>query len=714
MREIGPFSLDHFLMSVNGPDHSELKTIFVSGLPQETNFDYIQTIFGGYGEIVNHSIAKKPHNVTALVEFRTHIEAENAIKECNYIKVNDQQIRVSWQSANPHQHKNDANLVISNLPVDIEDSQLHEYFQQYGEVLSCRIMRKKDRISTGTGYVQFARTEDADKALEQLQNATINGQNIYVDRFRPQDQRADIKVQLSPQALFVQSNDPESLNKEKITNTFKEFGNIEDVIIFDKEEKNKFAVVFFSTPDSSIKAVTEFSTRKDTPYRVEKRVAKPISGKILSTLESRKIFVPDLLTNNKDEIKKYFSQAGKIISLDIQYKQNIYVATIQYDSEESQKNAIVNLDRGIFPTQDLPLRVLPYHTRTPGQHNMAGAIMLNSLPYNITFQELRQEFSQYGNVVSVNIAPTPSLTLTGFVLFKTYQEAFQAKTNTTRQNVFLFPEIDFGYALSWFSTSNLFPNNFLVVNGITKTDHEIFAEYSQYGKFLSFDTVKVPENNTKTAFVRYNSPSDLVPLTRALQKQKASFLVLSANALFQTSMTLSKMQMPQQFSSRFLFGSKIDVSKGKTPDQIFADFSNSEAKVESVFQQYDLSAWRATGNIYVLFSDSQSAYNAQYNIFDTFKFLDDAYSNLYLQPFHNHSPTQNQQPLLSPPPQHPQTTTIRRPRVYLGDQIDKLRVSDAVKTALKAELQKLSVNKTYEYANDPAKWEQFIKDHTPV
>jgi RNA recognition motif-containing protein len=667
-------------------------------LPQETTSEFIERIFGSYGKIEDQSIQKKPHNVTALVRFSTHEEAEIAIKECNYIKVNEQQIRVQWQSANPRQHQNEANLVISHLPISVEDAQLHAYFQEFGEVISCKIMRKKDGVSTGTGYVQFARVEDANKALEELQNAAIDGQIIYVDKFRPADQRNEIRVQLPPQALYVEAYKPEDFAKDKIESFFKQFGDIEEVMMFDL-----FSVVFFSSQSSTAAAITSMGTLDKCPYKGENRVSKGITIQVLKILESRKVFVSDFLSKDCDALRAHLEKAGRIVSFAVQEKNpRQYLATVTYDSEESQKKAVELLDRTTFEGQPLPIHVLPYVDKNL-PHARAGIVMLNSVPFDMTYTKLREEFKQYGKIVAVSLAPTPINTLVGFVLFEDYKHAVAAKAQTPRKNVFVFPELDIISAISPFQTSPHYPFNTILLTGISKdkTDVEITNEFIKYGFMYSVETKIIGQN--KVAFIKYIEQQGIINAAAALEKNKSSFTVLSANALYQAFLMISKLPMPEGYYERFVFANSI--GSGNDADSLYEIFSRNEGKVEAAFPIFDTIAWRELGKAYVLFENRESAARA---VFNPQQYTPELSDFIQILPFTNRSTQRQQATPIPPPMQFPQKPIIN-PRKALRERVKEIQTSEETANKILADIDKLSINKSYELAYNVKLWEEWVK-----
>ncbi|MFM7217042.1 MAG: RNA recognition motif domain-containing protein [Bacteroidota bacterium] len=73
-------------------------------------------------------------------------------------------------------------LFVKNISGDVNEALLESIFRQYGDVLNTRIVY--DRItweSKGFGFVEYAKREDALKAIEQLNGRELVGQKLSVE-----------------------------------------------------------------------------------------------------------------------------------------------------------------------------------------------------------------------------------------------------------------------------------------------------------------------------------------------------------------------------------------------------------------------------------------------------------------------------------------------------------------------------------------------------
>ena len=82
------------------------------------------------------------------------------------------------------------NIYVSNLSFNIKDEDLREFFTPYGEVTSAKVINDKfTGQSRGFGFVEMSDIVSANKAIEELNDATVDGRNIKVMEARPKEDR---------------------------------------------------------------------------------------------------------------------------------------------------------------------------------------------------------------------------------------------------------------------------------------------------------------------------------------------------------------------------------------------------------------------------------------------------------------------------------------------------------------------------------------------
>ena len=83
------------------------------------------------------------------------------------------------------------NIYVSNLSFAVVDEDLRSYFAEYGEVSSAKvIMDKYTNRSKGFGFVEMSDDAAAQKAIAELDGATVDGRAIKVSVAKPREERS--------------------------------------------------------------------------------------------------------------------------------------------------------------------------------------------------------------------------------------------------------------------------------------------------------------------------------------------------------------------------------------------------------------------------------------------------------------------------------------------------------------------------------------------
>lgn len=81
-------------------------------------------------------------------------------------------------------------LFIGNLPYTVDEMQLRQMFEVFGELLEVTVI--KDRMtgrSKGFGFVTFKNKEDAEKAIKEMHEKEVDGRKMIVNVARPREER---------------------------------------------------------------------------------------------------------------------------------------------------------------------------------------------------------------------------------------------------------------------------------------------------------------------------------------------------------------------------------------------------------------------------------------------------------------------------------------------------------------------------------------------
>jgi RNA recognition motif-containing protein len=86
------------------------------------------------------------------------------------------------------------NIYVSNLSFNVTDEDLQDYFAEYGEVSSAKvIMDKFTGKSRGFAFVEMPDDAAAQKAIQELDGASVDGRTIGVSVAKPREDRGGNK-----------------------------------------------------------------------------------------------------------------------------------------------------------------------------------------------------------------------------------------------------------------------------------------------------------------------------------------------------------------------------------------------------------------------------------------------------------------------------------------------------------------------------------------
>eukprot|EP00475_Leptophrys_vorax_P032763 TRINITY_DN5096_c0_g1_i2.p1 TRINITY_DN5096_c0_g1~~TRINITY_DN5096_c0_g1_i2.p1 ORF type:complete len:215 (-),score=60.70 TRINITY_DN5096_c0_g1_i2:112-756(-) len=212
---------------------SEVK-VFVGNLPFTATEDEIIEHFSSVGEVLHVELPLNPRGQPkgfALVEFNIEDAAEKAITEFNQTDFKGRTIFVKKdegpkkgsrgatgggsgsRSPSPRRqpqraprggrgdadHKASSSppagggsyggyqVYVGNLPWRTSWQDLKDTFSEFGEVLRANVIKDESGRSRGFGTVRFAKEEDAQKAIAEMDQQEFNGRTLSVRMDRYQD-----------------------------------------------------------------------------------------------------------------------------------------------------------------------------------------------------------------------------------------------------------------------------------------------------------------------------------------------------------------------------------------------------------------------------------------------------------------------------------------------------------------------------------------------
>ena len=82
------------------------------------------------------------------------------------------------------------NIYVGNLPYSVRDDDLQNMFAPHGEVSSARVIMDRDSGRTkGFGFVEMPNSDEAQAAIDALNDSDAEGRSLRVNEARPREDR---------------------------------------------------------------------------------------------------------------------------------------------------------------------------------------------------------------------------------------------------------------------------------------------------------------------------------------------------------------------------------------------------------------------------------------------------------------------------------------------------------------------------------------------
>lgn len=317
--------------------------VYVGDLPKSADKPFLQTFFEEVGVVKDVVLKERTDRkgnpiAYAFIEYENIESARKAVEELSYTKLDGQPIRVCLADPETNRIRKSGvgNLFIRNLDTAIEVAQLHEAFANFGEIISCKIPTDNGQ-SRGYGYVQFRLKEDAEQAMTDLKDASINGRPVqiepYVRRARknPEDTYTNVYIKNLPESIKTE---------EDLLALFHQFGETISACLkqgrFGPEQKEgKFGFCSFKEHDDAVKAVAALNGKIEDGVEMTANRAMSREERLKVVAENtekwkkaqaekykgRNLYVRGFDENfTEDDLKQFFGELGVVESVKIPTK----------------------------------------------------------------------------------------------------------------------------------------------------------------------------------------------------------------------------------------------------------------------------------------------------------------------------------------------------------------------------------------------------------
>ncbi|XP_019153341.1 PREDICTED: polyadenylate-binding protein 2-like [Ipomoea nil] len=211
----------HFLRKQERePAISKIKfnNVYVKNLSESTTDDDLKKVFGEFGIITSAVVMRDADGKSkcfGFVNFESADDAAKAVDALNGKKFDDKEWYVGKAQKKSEREQElkskfeqvvketvdkyqGLNLYVKNLDDSIDDDKLKELFAEFGTIKSCKVMRDPSGISRGSGFVAFSTSEEASRALNDMNSKMVVSKPLYVALAqRKEERRAKLQAQFS-------------------------------------------------------------------------------------------------------------------------------------------------------------------------------------------------------------------------------------------------------------------------------------------------------------------------------------------------------------------------------------------------------------------------------------------------------------------------------------------------------------------------------------
>jgi polyadenylate-binding protein len=175
--------------------------VFIKNLDAAIDNKALHDTFAAFGNILSCKVAVDELGQSkgyGFVHYETAEAANQAIKSVNGMLLNEKKVFVGHHipkkdrmSKFEEMKANFTNVYVKNIELEVTDEQFRELFEKYGEITSASLAHDQEGKSRGFGFVNFAKHEDAAKAVDELNDSDFHGQKLYVGRAQKKHEREE-------------------------------------------------------------------------------------------------------------------------------------------------------------------------------------------------------------------------------------------------------------------------------------------------------------------------------------------------------------------------------------------------------------------------------------------------------------------------------------------------------------------------------------------
>jgi len=195
------------------------------------------------------------------LNFHTAEEASRCLSEMNSTTLDGKQLILNKKK--DADVDSQANLLIKNLPKEMNQVEFVKFFNEFGEIVSCKLEQNADGTSKCFGYVQYSKPESAKAVIDKWNGKEYQGKELMISILSKKTEReetADKYTNLHVMGI------PAGTTEKQLKDLFSECGEVISVKI--KDDKSEQGFVQYKNHEEAVKAVETFSAKKELNGKV--------------------------------------------------------------------------------------------------------------------------------------------------------------------------------------------------------------------------------------------------------------------------------------------------------------------------------------------------------------------------------------------------------------------------------------------------------------
>lgn len=243
--------------------------IFIKNLDISIDHKTLYDTFSMFGNIKSCKVATDSEGNSLGYGFVHYVDptsAKAAIEKINGMVIAEKKVEVV-----PYKPKSErdgateiafTNVFVKNFPIAVEDQELEQMCEEFGEIVSLAIPKNPDGSKKGFLFCNYADHNQASAAIQILHGKELNGHVLTATQHKTKAQRKqELRALPSDVNLYVKNLSPE-VDDAKLMELFSVFGSIKSTkVMLDNVThlSRGFGFVVFENNESASKAMADMN-----------------------------------------------------------------------------------------------------------------------------------------------------------------------------------------------------------------------------------------------------------------------------------------------------------------------------------------------------------------------------------------------------------------------------------------------------------------------